>query len=694
MDSRKTVDSWAGRRSSPRWLPSRLPLRCLLTALLATGLGAADPARHGIDPAHMDLSTPPCQDFFQFANGDWIKHNPIPADQGSWGAFSALRENNRLVLKEILEDAADSGAPAGSLQQKVGDFYASGMDTRAIERAGLTPLRPELARIDAIRNGRDLAAAIARARMAGGGPGFSFFVAPDDKESAATIAQFAQGGLSLPDRDYYTGQDPRSRELRARFREHMARMFGLMGERPLLAMAHAGIVLDLETRLAEASMTRVERRDPAAVYHKMTMAELAALAPAFDWAACRATLGFTAETVLVRQPGFFRAFSDLVRDVPLGQWRTYLRWHALSGAAAHLSSPFERENFAFFGTALSGAKEPGERWKRVQDATDRHLGEALGRLFVERAFSRGAKARAQEMVANLRAAMGDRIRALDWMGPATRAAALDKLAALGVKVGYPDRWRDYADLEVDRSSFAGNIARARMFEFRRNLAKLGRPVDRGEWSMTAPSVNAYYSPLLNEIVFPAGLLQPPFFDPKADAAVNYGAIGMVIGHEMTHAFDDYGRQFDAQGNLRDWWTPEDARAFALRSAKVVRRYEGLEALPGLRLNGRLTLGENIADLGGLKLAFAAYRKSMQGRPRPADIDGWTAEQRFFLGYGQAWRFHAREETIRMRVLVDPHAPPRFRVNAVLADLPEFAEAFGCGPDTPMDSPADARPDIW
>jgi predicted metalloendopeptidase len=656
-------------------------------------IGAQAPGSRGINPAHMDPSTPPCQDFFQYANGNWIKQNPIPADQSTWGAFNQLRERNRGVLKELLEEAAGAQAPAGSPRQMVGDFYASGMDTKAIERAGLEPLRPELARIAAIRDGQDLAAAIARGRVTGGGPGFGFFVGQDDKESTAYIAQFAQGGLSLPDRDYYLNQDPRSQEIRAKYLEHVARMFGLMGEKPLLARAHAGIVLAMETRLAQASMTRVERRDPNAVYHKMTMDQLAELAP-FEWGVYRRTLGLKATTVLVRQPAFFRTFSAMVREVPLAQWQTYLRWHALTAAASHLSAPFEREDFAFFGTTLSGAKEMSERWKRVQDATDHALGEALGQLYVERTFSAEAKDRALALVANLRAALGERIRDLDWMGPATRVAALAKLDALTVKIGYPDRWRDYSGLKVDRASYMDNLARARAFEFNRDLAKLGRPVDRNEWEMTPPTVNAYYNPLMNEIVFPAGILQPPFFDPQADDAVNYGAIGMVIGHEMTHGFDDEGRQYDAQGNLKDWWTPEDSRAFAARTGLVVRQFDALEALPGLPLNGRLTLGENIADLGGLKLAFAAYRKSRDGRPRPADLDGFTAEQRFFLGYAQAWAFHAREETVRMRVTVDPHAPPRFRVNAPLANLPEFAQAFGCGEGTAMTSPAESRPAIW
>jgi len=659
-----------------------------LSSWFVSALMAALPA-HGFNPADMDPSVPPCRDFFQYANGSWIKANPIPADQGAWGAFSQARERNRLILKEILEDSAAADAPPGSLQQKVGDFYASGMDTRAIDRAGLAPLRPVLARIDAIRDGHGLAAALARGRLEGGAPGFSFRVGQDDRQSSVCIAQFAQGGLGLPDRDDYTSQDPRSQELRAKYLEHVARMFGLAGEKPLLARAHAGMVLALETRLAGASMTRTELRDPVAVYHKLTVAELAALAPGFDWAGFREVLGLGGEPVLVRQPGFFREFAAMARELPLAQWKAYLRWNALSSSASCLAAPFERESFAFYGTVLGGIREQQARWKRVQDAADRALGEALGRLYVERTFSRQAKARALELVGNLRAALADRIGSLDWMGPATRAAALDKLAALTVKVGYPDHWRDYSALAVTRASYADNVFRARAFAFRRQLARLGRPVDRGEWEMTPPTVNAYYNPQLNEIVFPAGILQPPFFDPGADDAVNYGAIGMIIGHEMTHGFDDQGRQYDAQGNLKDWWTPEDSRAFAARTGLLVRQFDALEALPGLHLNGRLTLGENIADLGGLKLAFAAFRRSQEGRPRPADLDGFTAEQRFFLAYAQAWQFHAREEVVRMQVRVDPHAPPRFRVDAPLANLPEFLQAFGCGAGTPLDSPA-----IW
>ena len=530
--------------------------------------------------------------------------------------------------------------------------------------------------------------------MEGGGPGFGFGVGPDDRQSTVVIAQFSQGGLGLPDREAYLALDERARTLRAEYLGHVGRMFGLAGDRSLLARARAGIVLALETRLARASMTRVERRDPEAVYHRMSLADLVRLAPGFDWRAYCRTVGLSEESVLVRQPDFFQAFAAAAREVPLAQWRTYLRWHALKDAAQRLGPAFGQEQFAFYGTTLNGIREQAPRWKRVQDAAEGALGEALGRLYVERSFSRRARDRALALVESLKAALGERIRGLDWMTPGTRAAALEKLAALSVKVGYPDRWRDYGGLEITRTGFAENVVRAQVFEFKRRMATLGRPVDRTEWLMTTPTVNAYYNPLMNEIVFPAGILQPPFFDPRGEDAGNYGAIGVVIGHELTHGFDDQGRKYDALGNLRDWWTPEDSRAFAARTGPMVRQFDALEALPGLRLNGSLTLGENIADLGGLRIAFAAFRKTLEGRPRPAAIDGFSAEQRFFLAFAQAWHFQARDEAVRLRVQVDPHAPPRFRVNAPLANLPEFAEAFGCGEGTAMNRAEADRPVIW
>jgi predicted metalloendopeptidase len=661
---------------------------------MATFLGAQAPAGHGLHPSEMDTSVPACQDFFQYANGGWLKTNPIPGDHSAWGGFDEVQERNMAVLKGILEDAAQAQAPKGSLQQKVGDFYAAGMDTKAITRAGLAPLKFTLDRIAHLRNAHDLAVAVGRAHMEGGGAAFAFSVDPDDKESTAYIAQFAQGGLGLPDRDYYTGTDDKTREVRAKYLAHMTRMFTLMGLKPMLAKARAGIVLDFETRLARASMTRVEQRDPNAIYHKLSAAEFRAGAPGFDWPAYFQTTGLRTDTVLVRQPKFFKELGAMAQDTSLGQWQAYLTWQALRGMAPNLSPAFEEEHFAFYGKVLTGATEMRARWKRVQSATDNALGEALGRLYVDKAFSPAAKTRVLEMVANLRTELQGRILKLDWMSPATKEAAVKKLAAFTVKVGYPDVWRDYGSLEITRHAYAENLVRARVFEFKRTLGKLGKPIDRKEWDMTPPTVNAYYNPLMNEIVFPAGILQPPFFDPKADDAVNYGAIGMVIGHEMTHGFDDEGRQYDAVGNLKNWWTPEDVKAYEARTDLVVKQYDALEALPGLHLNGKLTLGENIADLGGLKIAFGAMKKAMEGRPRPANFDGFTPEQRFFLGYAQSWHFHARDEYARMLVVMDPHSPSNFRVNAPLANLPEFQEAFGCGAATPMNRPEATRPAIW
>ena len=672
-------------------------LRCVLPGLAALCLGAQASEPRGILPGDLDASVQPCQDFYQYANGGWLRTHPIPGDHPAWGAFEALAQHNSEVLKGILEDAAQAQAPTGSLQQKAGDFYAAGMDTAAIQRLGLSPLKAELARIEGMRNGRDLAAALARGHLEGRGCGFGFQVGPDDQDSSTPIAQFSQGGLGLPDRAYYLGDEPKDRTLRSQYLDHVTRMFTLLGVPPALAKARAGIVLSLETRLAEASMTRVEARDPHAIYHRMTLGELRALAPGLDWNAYAQTLGLRVDgldAILVRQPAFFKALSALARDTSLGQWKAYLTWHLLRAHADSLSAPFEEAHFAFYGTLLGGVKEAPPRWQRVTEAADLALGEILGRLYVDRTFGPEAKAQVLELVANLRSVLRDRIQRLDWMTPATRAAALRKLDGFTVKIGYPEVWREDADLVMTRRSYLENVARARVHEFRRDLAKLGHPVDRREWDMTPPTVNACYNPLLNEIVFPAGILQPPFFDPRADAALNYGAIGTVIGHEMTHAFDDEGRRYDEHGNLKDWWTPEDAKAYEARTDLVVRQFDALEVLPGLHVDGRLTLGENIADLGGIKLAFAALARATAGRPKAPAPGGFTPEQRFFLGFAQVWRYQAREETIRMDARVDPHAPPRFRVNAPLANLPEFQAAFGCGAGTAMSRPARVRPSIW
>ena len=660
---------------------------------MATFLGAQAPDPHGVRRADFDASVAPCQDFFQYANGGWLKANPIPGDHAAWDAFDELVERNNLVLKAILEEAAASKAPRGSIPQKVGAFFSAGMDTKAIDRAGLAPLKAELARIEALKDAKDLAGAVGRLHLQGGRALFAFGVGQDDKQSTAYIAQMEQDGLGLPERDYYLKEDEKSRELRAKYLDYLAELLVLTGEGPALARAHAHVVFDLEKRLALASMTSVERRDPQATYTKVTRAELETLAPAFPWDAYFATVGLQGrDSLLVRQPRFLQECSAMVKDTPMAQWKTYLKVHLVNGHASHLAAAFEKAHFGFYEATLSGTKDMSPRWKRIVRATDRALGEAVGQMYVARAFSPKAKARAQELVANVRAALRERIKGLDWMTAPTKEAALHKLDAITVKIGYPDTWRDYSALQVDQG-YLVNLQRAATFEFRRDLAKLGRPIDRAEWDMTPPTVNAYYNPQMNEIVFPAGILQPPFFDAQADDAVNYGAIGMVIGHEMTHGFDDQGCQYDADGNLKDWWTDADRKAYASRTDLVVKQFNALEAVPGLHLNGKLTLGENIADLGGLKIAFSALLKALEGKA-PALIDGFTPQQRFFLGYAQSWHENIREEAARMQATVDPHSPAKARVNAPLANLPEFAQAFGCQAEGPMNRPLALRPAIW
>lgn len=669
---------------------------CFLLAVLASAQPAR-PAAHGIDPANLDPGTKACDDFYQHANGGWMKANQIPAEYPTWGAFLEIYERNLVILKDVLESAAaDTAAARGSVRQKVGDFYAAGMDEATIEKAGLQPLASRLARIEAIATPADVATEVGRMHMEGMGAAFRSSVDIDDKNSTAYIAQIAQGGLGLPDRDYYTNDDEQSKTLRATYVQHVAKMLTLLGDTPEAAAKGAETVMGIETRLAKASMTLVEQRDPNAVYHKMTRSELAKAAPGFPWEVYLPAAGFPAseQSLLVRQPAFFKELGVMAGQVPIADWKTYLRWNLVRSNAPYLSSPFVKESFDFYGRTLNGVSEQQPRWKRVQAVTDQALGEALGQLYVARAFSPEAKRKALELVGNLRAALRERIQKLDWMTEPTKVKALAKLDAFTVKIGYPDVWRDYSALEVSRQPYVLNVIAANVFESHRVLGKLGKPIDRAEWGMSPPTVNAYYNPLMNEIVFPAGILQPPMFDPLADDAVNYGAIGMVIGHEMTHGFDDQGCQYDAQGNLRNWWTEADTKAYEARQDLVVKQFDVYRPLPDLAINGKLTLGENIGDLGGLKIAFAALQKSMEGKARPAAIDGFTPEQRFFLGYAQAWRELARPEYLRLQVTTDPHSPARYRVIGPLSDLPEFATAFSCSEGTPMVRPAAQRPAIW
>lgn len=646
---------------------------------------------NGVELAHLDRSVRPCDDFYRFANGGWLATAKIPPQERAWGAFAEIRDRNHAILRAILEEAAARGDHArGSSAQLVGDLFASGMDDAAIERAGLDPIAADLARIDAARGAEERIGALASLHRGRAFPGFSVTVQPDAKDSRSTLLQLQQGGLGLPDRDYYLKEDARSAELRTRYESHVARMLALLGHER--SERDAAVVLRLETRLAHASMTRVDQRVPEKVYNKVTVAELASRAPGLDWSRYLEALGVRETAVNARQPAFFTELAAMARDESPEDWRTYLRWHLLHARAPYLPARFEDEDFAFFHSELHGVPEQHPRWRRVLETVDQRVGEALGQLYVERAFPPEAKDKVLAMVEDLRAALGERIRGLDWMTDATKEEALRKLASFRVKMGYPDRWRDYSGLELDRGAYCANVARADEFETRRLLAKLGKPVDREEWRMSPPTVNAYYASSYNEIVFPAGILQPPLFDPRADDAVNYGAIGMVIGHEMTHGFDDAGSKFDAEGNLREWWRAEDRAAYTARTDQVVTQFDAYEPLPGQRVNGRLTLGENIADLGGLKIALAAFMRS--ARARACATDGFTPEQRFFLGFAQGWRSVWRDEAMRVRLTIDPHSPPQLRCNGPLSNLPEFFEAFGCEAGSAMPRPPDVRPAIW
>jgi predicted metalloendopeptidase len=580
---------------------------------------------------------------------------------------------------------------------KVYDYYAIDMDEKTIETLKTKPLADELKRIEAMKDRQDVLREIAHLHTIGVEAFFNFGSGQDDKDSTREIAQAVQGGLGLPDRDYYTKTDDASKKLRDQYADHVAKMLKLLGEPADKAANEAKSILALETKLAEASRTPVELRDPQKNYNKMTQSDLQALTPNWNWADYFKEIKLTEPgDINVHQPDFFKAADALFTSASLDDWKTYLRWHLINDTAGDLSKDFVDENFNFNDATLSGTKQIKPRWKRVVLSTDGALGEALGKLYVADYFPPEAKARALELINNLKATLADRIKTLEWMDEATKQEALKKLAAFTVKIGYPDKWRDYSLLRIDRGPFVLNSIRASNFEVNRDLKKIGEPVDRAEWGVTPPTVNAYYSPQMNEIIFPAGILQPPFFYAKADDAINYGGIGAVIGHEMTHGFDDQGRQYDPVGNLRDWWTPESAAKFKERSQAIITQYNEYEPLPGLHVNGELTQGENVADLGGVKLAYAALQKALEKNPQARDqkIDGFTPEQRFFLSFATIWKSKQRDEDLKLRLNTDPHSPARYRVDGPLSNLPEFQKAFDIPDGSPMVRAADKRVNIW
>ncbi|HXN22594.1 MAG TPA: M13 family metallopeptidase [Candidatus Dormibacteraeota bacterium] len=642
-------------------------------------------ARHGFDPSNLDKTCKPCADFYQFAVGGWMAKNPIPAEFPMWGSFVELNDQNEKVLRDILEQAASAtSAAAGTSERKIGDFYATCMDTAKIDAQGITPLQPEFERISAIRDVAGLTGEVMRLQQSGANAMFAFGSNQDFKDSTKVIAEADQGGLGMPDRDYYTRDDEHSKQLREQYVKHVAKLFELLGDSPEKAVSESNTVMGIETALAKSSMDNVKLRDPNAIYHKMTLKQLKELTPNFSWEDYLRVVGQPQVKELnIGQPDFFKELNKQLTATPLDEWKTYLRWHLMNATAAAVSAPFVDENFNFKGRVLTGAKEIQPRWKRCVQSTDKNLGEALGQVYVQKHFPPEAKARALEMVHNLVSALRDDLQTLDWMGPATRKQATTKLEAFAVKIGYPDKWRDYTGLQIDHGSYVEDVLRAQRFEFQRDLSKIGKPVDRAEWGMTPPTVNAYNNGQLNEIVFPAGILQPPFYDPKADDAYNYGGMGAAIGHEITHGFDDEGRQFDLHGNLKDWWAPEDAKNFDDRAKCVIQQFDAYVVEGDLHENGRLVVGESIADLGGLSIAYTAYQRSLQGKARSQVIDGFTPEQRFFLGWARVWAANVRPEFARLMANTNPHPLPRFRTNGPLANFAAFAKAYGCKKGDPM-----------
>jgi putative endopeptidase len=628
-----------------------------------------------LDVTSLDPSVDPCTDFFTYACGGWLKKNPIPPDKTSWGATNKLWDDNKLLLRQILEGAAAGGPAREPVKQKIGDYYAACMDEKAIESAGASPLKDGLERIGRMRSRRDMA------RVAAGMPGlsvpFAFVSDQDYKNSSQVIAELDQGGLGLPDRDYYLKTDAKSVELRQAYVAHVQKIFELLGDAPGVAASEAQTVLRIETALANGSLTQVERRDPKLLYHKMTFHDLEALSPSFRWQKYFSLAGQPGLPSLnVTAPDFFRTMDATLKKENLASWKAYLRWQWLNANASYLSSAFVDADFDFFGKTLTGAQELQPRWKRCVNYVDNDLGEALGQAYVQRAFPPEAKQRAQKLVKQIEQAMQQDIDGLPWMSPATKQQAMEKLHTLANKIGYPDKWRDYSALTIARDDYMGNVLRARVFEFNRRIAKIGKPLDRGEWDMTPPTVNAYYNPQVNDINFPAGILQPPFFDPTADDAPNYGDTGATIGHELTHGFDDEGRQFDAQGNLRDWWTGEDGKQFDERATCISDQYSQYVAVDDIKINGQLTMGENVADLGGMMLAYMAWKTETRGQKLDS-IDGFTPEQRFFIGFGQSWCADTRDEAKRMYATIDPHSPDKYRANGVVSNTPEFQQAFQC-----------------
>jgi len=650
----------------------------------------------GINLADRDTSMKPTEDFFHYANGGWIKANPVPDDQVRWGSFSILNEDNKKHLREIAEEASkNTSAKKGSPEQLVGDFYFSAMDTATIEKQGAAPIKADMDAIDQIKDMKGVLDYTAKLQMWGSNPMFSFYAGQDPKNSEVQVPQIFQGGLSLPDRDYYLSQNEDKQKIREEFLNHISKMFVLYGMDEASSKKYASVVLDIETGLAKASMAREDLRNPFKTYNKVTVADLNSLTPSLNWSEMLDNMEVKGkyDYLVLGQPEFLKELEMQLKSTSVNDWKIYLKWYLLNLGGNILSNDFVIEDFNFNSGVISGQKQIKERWNRMISFTDGYLGHALGQLYVAKYFPPDAKKKADELVTNLMVVYKERISKLDWMGEETKKKALEKLSTINRKIGYPDKWKDYAGVEITRDNFFANLMSVNKYNYEYMVNKIGKPVDRTEWGMTPPTVNAYYNPTMNEIVFPAGILQPPFFNKDADDAVNYGGIGAVIGHEITHGFDDEGRNYDSKGNLTQWWTSEDSSKFTQRAQLIIDQYNGYTVNDSLHVNGKLCLGENIADLGGITIAYYAFKKTPQGQSDEI-IDGLTPDQRFFYGFARIWAGSIREKEAARRIIVDPHSPAMYRVNGSISNLPEFYAAFNVKEGDAMWRPDSLRAKIW
>jgi putative endopeptidase len=670
---------------------------CITATAQTPSSEPALPYSPSLNVSSMDKSADPCVDLYKYSCGGWQKMNPIPPDQTSWSVYGKLYEDNLIFLRGMLEKAEQPDQKRNAVEQKIGDFYGACMDEAVVEKRGISAIQPDLDAIGKLKTTKEITPLVAHLQMTATGYSKTMFNAgstQDPDNSEQVIAEVDQGGLGMPDRDYYTKDDAKSKEIRERYLQHVQKVFELAGDNATTAKANAETVMRIETALAKASLTRVERRDPHKLVHKMKLADLSQLAPNFDWPVYYREMHYPEFAILnVDAPEFVKELNKLLASESIDNWKTYLRFHLVDSASPYLSAPFVQENFEFYRKYLRGAKEQQPRWKRCVEYVDYDLGEALGQVYVAKVFSPELKASTLDMVKRIEDAMGERIRALDWMSPETKQQALTKLAGIRNKIGYPDKWRDYSSVKIVSDDFAGNVQRAHEFETRRDINKIGKPVDHGEWDITPQTVDAYYNPQMNDINFPAGVLQPPLYDPKTDAAPNYGNTGGTIGHELTHGFDDEGSQFDAHGNLKDWWTKEDREKFDARTKCVDDQYSGYVAVDDVHVNGKLTLGENVADLGGEILAYMAWKDATKDQHLER-IDGLTPEQRFFVGFAQWDCANERPEDLRMRAMTDPHSPAIDRINGVVVNMPEFAEAFHCKQGQPMVKPEKDVCKVW